>query len=137
PARPPGAPWGREHRGRRPLPMPSWLPWLPIPGARSFTLEWSRRRDSMASYLGIDVGTSGVRVVVLRSSYRRLAIEAMVEMDRSSAPTLAEVIRAAAGPFSSAGESVAVSLEGERTFVRRVTIPETAERQLLEVLPFE
>jgi general secretion pathway protein L len=91
----------------------------------------------MASYLGIDVGTSTVKVVLLRSSYRRLAVQAMAEIDRASAPTLVEAVRAAAGPFALQGESVAVNLEGERTFARRVEIPETAQRQLAEVLPFE
>jgi general secretion pathway protein L len=91
----------------------------------------------MASYLGIDIGTSTVRVVLLRSSYRRLAIEAMTEVDRALFPTLVEAVRAAVGPSAAQGESVAVSLEGERTFVRRVEIPLTAQRQLAEVLPFE
>src|SRR5882672_4119879 len=91
----------------------------------------------MAKYLGIDIGSSFVRVVLLRSSYRRLGIEAAMEIDRSAAPTLAEVIRMAVGPLAAPGESVAVDLEGERTFLRRIEIPSAAQKQLLEVLPFE
>src|SRR5450432_210923 len=91
----------------------------------------------MAKYLGIDVGSSFVRAVLLRSSYRRLAIDAVMEIDRSAAPTLAEAIRMAAGPFAAPGESVAVDLEGERTFLRRIEIPAAAQKQLMEVLPFE
>jgi general secretion pathway protein L len=91
----------------------------------------------MAKYLGIDIGTTSVRAVSVRSSYRRLAIEAMVEVDLATTPTLAEAIRAAAGPLVSPGESIAVNLAGERTFVRRVGIPPAAQRQLEEVLPFE
>ena len=47
----------------------------------------------MAKYLGIDIGSTYVRAVSLRTSYRRVAIEAMNEVPRSSAPTLAEAIR--------------------------------------------
>jgi general secretion pathway protein L len=91
----------------------------------------------MARYLGIDVGSSFVRAVLLRGGFRRIAIEAMRETDRSAAPTLAEVIRMTAGPLISPGESVAVNLEGERTFIRRIEIPEAAQKQLSEVLPYE
>ena len=91
----------------------------------------------MAKYLGIDVGSNYVRAVLMRTSYRRMAIEAMSELDRHAAPTLVEVVRAAAGALVAPGESVAVNLEGERTFVRRIEIPAAAQKQLLEVLPFE
>src|SRR5882724_6128642 len=91
----------------------------------------------MAKYLGIDVGTSYVRAVLLRTSYRRISIEAMTEVEMSAAPTLAEVVRMAAGALVSAGESVAVSLDGERTFIRRIEIPAAAQKQLAEVLPYE
>jgi general secretion pathway protein L len=91
----------------------------------------------MAKYLGIDVGSSHVRAVLLRTSYRRISIEAMKEYDRSSAPTLDEVVRMTAGPLVSPGESVAVNLEGEKTFVRRIDIPAAAQKQLTEVLPYE
>jgi activator of 2-hydroxyglutaryl-CoA dehydratase len=40
----------------------------------------------MAKYLGIDVGSSHVRAVLLRTSYRRIAIEAMTEYDRRLLP---------------------------------------------------
>src|SRR5882762_6919443 len=91
----------------------------------------------MAKYLGIDVGSSYVRAVLLRTSYRRISIEAMTEVEISAAPELADVIRMAAGPLVSPGESVAVNLEGERTFVRRIEIPAAAQKQLTEVLPYE
>jgi general secretion pathway protein L len=91
----------------------------------------------MAKYLGIDVGSSHVRAVLLRTSYRRITIEAMTEYDRRAAPTLDEVVRMAASPLVSPGESVAVNLEGEKTFIRRIDVPAKAERQLTEVLPYE
>src|SRR6185436_8199013 len=91
----------------------------------------------MARYLGIDVGSSHVRAVLVRTSYRRIAIEAMSEHDRRAAPTLAEVVKMAALPLVSPGESVAVNLEGEKTFLRRIDVPAAAQKQLTEVLPYE
>ena len=91
----------------------------------------------MAKYLGIDVGSSHVRAVLLRTSYRRITIEAMTEYDRHAAPTLEEVVRMVASPLISPGESVAVNLEGEKTFVRRIEVPAAAQKQLTEVLPYE
>jgi general secretion pathway protein L len=91
----------------------------------------------MAKYLGIDIGTTSVRAVSVRSSYRRIVIEAMAEADLATAPTLVDAIRAAAAALVSPGESIAVNLAGERTFVRRIGIPPAAQRQLEEVLPFE
>jgi general secretion pathway protein L len=91
----------------------------------------------MAKYLGIDVGSSHVRAVLIRTSYRRIAIEAMTEYDRHAAPTLEEVMRMAASPLISPGESVAVNLEGEKTFLRRIDVPAAAQKQLTELLPFE
>ncbi|HMI84954.1 MAG TPA: pilus assembly protein PilM [Polyangiaceae bacterium] len=91
----------------------------------------------MAKYLGIDVGSSHVRVVLLRTSYRRITIEAMTEYDRRAAPTLDEVVRMAASPLVSPGESVSVNLEGEKTFIRRIDVPAAAQKQLTEVLPYE
>jgi general secretion pathway protein L len=91
----------------------------------------------MAKYLGIDVGSGHVRAVLLRTSYRRVAIEAVTEFDRRAAPTLVEVIRMTAAPLMFPGESVAVNLEGEKIFIRRIDIPAAAQKQLGEVLPYE
>src|SRR4051794_31850795 len=91
----------------------------------------------MAKYLGIDVGSTHVRAVLVRTSYRRVSIETVSEVARSAAPTLAEVIKLAAGPLAAPGESVAVNIEGERTYFRRIAIPQAAQKQVDEVLPYE
>jgi len=91
----------------------------------------------MAKYLGIDVGSHYVRAVLVRTSYRRVGIEAMSEVERPAGSSLEEVVRSVAGPLVSPGESIAVNLDGSRTFVRRLTIPQAAQKQLVEVLPFE
>src|SRR6266536_4396854 len=91
----------------------------------------------MARYLGIDVGSSYVRAVLVRTSYRRVTIEAIGEIERSPGSPLDETVRTVAGPLVSRGEAIAVNLDGERTFIRRLAIPATAQKQLSEVLPYE
>jgi general secretion pathway protein L len=91
----------------------------------------------MAKYLGIDVGGSYVRAVLVRTSYRRVVIEAMSEIERPPAMPLDEAVRTVAGPLVSPGEAIAINLDGERTFMRRLTIPAAAQKQLSEVLPYE
>src|SRR5258708_12733772 len=61
----------------------------------------------------------------------------MNEPDLAAAPPLDDVIRLVAAPLVSPGESIAVNLEGERTFIRRIDIPAAAQKQLAEVLPYE
>jgi general secretion pathway protein L len=73
----------------------------------------------------------------VRTSYRRTIVDAMNEVDLAAAPTLGDVIRMAAAPLVSPGESIAVNLEGERTFIRKIDIPAAAQKQLAEVLPYE
>lgn len=91
----------------------------------------------MATYLGIDIGTNSVRAVRLRSAYRRLAVEAVIEADRANGATLVDLLRGALGPLMTPGDSVSVSFEGERTLVRQLAIPVAGQKQLAELVPFE
>jgi general secretion pathway protein L len=91
----------------------------------------------MAKYLGIDVGGSYVRAVLVHTSYRRVAIDSMREIERPPAMPIEEAVRTVAGPLVSPGESIAINLDGGRTFMRRLTIPVAAQKQLAEVLPYE
>ncbi|HEY3593916.1 MAG TPA: PilN domain-containing protein [Polyangiaceae bacterium] len=91
----------------------------------------------MAKFLGIDVGGSYVRAVLVHTSYRRIGIEAMRELERPPAMSIEEAVRTVAGPMVLPGESIAINLDGGRTFIRRLTIPLAAQKQLAEVLPFE
>jgi general secretion pathway protein L len=61
----------------------------------------------------------------------------MAELDVPSGESVGDAIRSVAAPLVVPGESVAVNLEGERTFLRRIQIPAAAEKQLTEVLPYE
>lgn len=91
----------------------------------------------MAKLLGIDIGGESVRVVLVRSSYRKFAVEGIGECELSAAPTLGDAIVLAASQLVAPGESIAVAVDGERLFVRSLTLPPTALKQLGEVLPFE
>jgi general secretion pathway protein L len=95
--------------------------------------------------LGIDVTAYGVRAALVRTSYRRVAIEALVEIDirdpavagrdLASAASEVEAIRAAAGGLKP--EAIAVGLSGERSFYRRIELPAAAQKELANVLSFE
>lgn len=91
----------------------------------------------MPKLLGIDIGTTSVRAILVRSSYRKLAVEGVGECEIASVATLSEALRLATQGLSAQGESVSVSLGGERIFVRPLRVPKTAQKQLAEVLPFE
>lgn len=91
----------------------------------------------MAVLLGIDIGHRDIRVARVRTGYRKLVIEAMREVPVAEYPSVDEAVRAAAAPLWTKGEAVAVNFPGDRTFVRRLEVPRTAQRQLAEVLPFE
>lgn len=91
----------------------------------------------MANYIGIDIGGERVRAVLLRSSYRKLAVEGFGECELASVESLPEAIRLATSELVKQGDSVAIGLEGEKLFVRSLNLPPTALKQLAEVLPFE
>jgi general secretion pathway protein L len=91
----------------------------------------------MAHFLGIDVGSRSVRVALLRTGYRRIAIEAMNECSVADFGSLADAIKAAIPANAPRSEHVCTNVQGDRTFVRVLEIPATALRQLNEVIPFE
>ena len=89
----------------------------------------------MARLCGIDVGAKTVRVALVRTAYRRVAIEAMNE-----APTIGEGGETAAIAAAMAGlrpDGIAIALPGDRCFYRRLELPPTAQRELGSVLGFE
>lgn len=90
----------------------------------------------MASYLGIDIGQTMVRAVLVRVSYRRLAIEAMGACELNGLDT-AEALRFAVASMAARSDGAAISLPGEQVFLRKLELPATASRQLAEVVPFE
>lgn len=91
----------------------------------------------MANLLGIDISDDTVRAALLRTGYRKVSLLALEESRIAEHATMAEAIRAAASSIVSRGDSIATVLSGDRLFVRKVTLPPTAMKQLAEVLPFE
>lgn len=91
----------------------------------------------MATYLGIDIGQTLVRAVLLRTSYRKTSIEGMGACELGGLSDPAEAIRFAVGAFGSRCDGVAISLPGERLFLRKLELPAAAMRQINEVIPFE
>jgi general secretion pathway protein L len=94
----------------------------------------------MSTWLGVDVGRAGVKVALVRSAYRRVALEALVSVDVDPGVEPGEAIRtavAAALGKEAAADAVAGAIEGARASVHTVSLPGSALKQLAEVLPFE
>jgi general secretion pathway protein L len=88
----------------------------------------------MARLLGIDIAESAVRVALLRSAYRRVVVEALVEVPTAHT-TVSEAIASAVSGLRFDGS--AVGMPGESVFYRRVELPATAQREIEAVLGFE
>lgn len=88
----------------------------------------------MARLLGIDIAESAVRVALLRSAYRRVVVEALVEIPTAQT-TVSEAIASAVSGLRFDGS--AVGMPGESVFYRRVELPATAQREIEAVLGFE
>jgi len=91
----------------------------------------------MARYIGIDIGSSNVRALLLSTGYKRVAVEAVQEVAIDSAESLEHAIRACAASMLPHSDGIAVALDGDSTFVHRMKLPLTARKQLEAVLPFE
>jgi general secretion pathway protein L len=91
----------------------------------------------MARLVGIEISLTHVRAVAVSSSYRRVTVEHMAEVERSKFDSLEEAVRIVAGTLVHHGESVAVTLDGASCYLQQLELPNTASRQLEQVVPFE
>ncbi|HVH44232.1 MAG TPA: pilus assembly protein PilM [Labilithrix sp.] len=95
----------------------------------------------MSTWLGIDIGTTAVKVAVVRSAYRKVQLVGMASVEVVQAGGVAEAIsmatRAVVGEGHGFGDAVAISIEGSRATVKIVGLPASAAKQIHEVLPFE
>jgi general secretion pathway protein L len=89
----------------------------------------------MARLLGIDATKTSVRTAIVRTSYRRVALEALGEADVAWAGSEALAIRAASGGVRA--DACAIALSGERSFYRKIDLPAAAQREIENVLAFE
>ncbi|HTA89137.1 MAG TPA: pilus assembly protein PilM [Polyangiaceae bacterium] len=91
----------------------------------------------MARYIGIDIGSSHVRALLLSTGYKRIAIEAVQEVAIDAAESLEQAIQACASGMLPHSDGIAVAVDGDSAFVHRMKLPLTARKQLDAVLPFE
>ncbi|WP_437876612.1 pilus assembly protein PilM [Sorangium sp. So ce513] len=89
----------------------------------------------MHRLLGIDAGKSVVRAALIRTTYRRVFVEALGEVAVTDGVSEAEAIRAAVGLHRPDGAAIALS--GERSFYRRLDLPAAAQKEIENVLGFE
>ncbi|WP_438017450.1 pilus assembly protein PilM [Sorangium sp. So ce315] len=89
----------------------------------------------MHRLLGIDAGKSVVRAALIRTTYRRVFVEALGEVAVTDGVSEAEAIRAAVGLHRPDGAAIALS--GERSFYRRLDLPAAAQKEVENVLGFE
>src|SRR5262249_12605450 len=95
----------------------------------------------MPTLVGIDIGATAIKVAVIRSTYRRSALAAIVAVDVAQHGSVAEAIRTgvsvALGGKVAAHDGIATSIEGARAALRTLELPASAQKQLNDVLGFE
>ncbi len=127
----------------------------------------------MATWIGIDIGTTAIKVAVVRTAYRKRELTALVSVDIGEVGPVPSMSVLAAPPSSTmrasrsvpppppelagptfdairhavmlalgtgkgaTGDGVASSIPGDRVAVRVLSMPESVQKQLAEVLPFE
>jgi general secretion pathway protein L len=107
----------------------------------------------MPTWLGIDIGSTSVKAALVRSQYRKLALVRVVSVDVAPGGTVVEAARQAAhqalegqphdtsfgarAPKSPTADAVAAAIDGSRAAIHRLLLPETAQKQLAEVLAYE
>ncbi|MBX3193280.1 MAG: pilus assembly protein PilM, partial [Labilithrix sp.] len=95
----------------------------------------------MSTWLGIDIGTTAVKVAAVRSAYRKVQLVGLASVEVAQAGGVLEALSAAAravmGERGGLGDGIAISLEGQRATVKLVGLPQSAMKSIGEVLPFE
>jgi general secretion pathway protein L len=91
----------------------------------------------MAKLVGIDIRAGHVRAALVHTTYRRFTVERMIEVEIANIGSVEQALQAAALPLMADAEAIAVALEGDTSFIHRITLPATAAKQITQVLPFE
>jgi len=89
----------------------------------------------VARLCGIDSTKTVVRAALVRTSYRRVALEALREVDVASAGSEREAIQQAVAGLKP--DASAIALSGEKSFYRRLDLPAAAQKEIDNVLGFE
>ncbi len=91
----------------------------------------------MSRIVGIDIRHNHVQAALLRTGYRKLHIEALSEVERGRFESLGAAVAEAVREFALHGESIAVGIGGDGSFIHRLELPPAALKQVQEVVPFE
>jgi general secretion pathway protein L len=91
--------------------------------------------------LGIDIGTTAVKVAAVRTAYRKVQLVGLASVEVAQAGGVTEALtqaaRAVMGERGGLGDAIAISLEGQRGTVKVIGLPASAAKSISEVLPFE
>lgn len=91
----------------------------------------------MPRTLGIDIRKNQLRVALVRTSYRRVAVEALAEVELADYESLEQALRVVAAPFLQHHEGLVMALPGDQAYIHRVSLPPAALKEVESVLPFE
>jgi general secretion pathway protein L len=91
----------------------------------------------MAGFVGIDIGKTHVRAASLLVGYKRLELARLEEVALDSAASLEAALQQVFAPLLEHADGLAVAIDGDQSFIHRISIPATAQKRLEEVLPFE
>lgn len=94
----------------------------------------------MSTLLGIDIGATAVKVAAVRTAYRKVQLVGLASVEVAQAGGVAEAIQQAAAAVTGErglGDSMATSLDGSKATVRVLGLPQSAQKQIDAVLPFE
>ena len=95
----------------------------------------------MATWMGIDVGSTSVKVALVRSAYRKLTLERLVSVDVTppvdTAAAVREAVAKALDGLPPGLDAIATAIDGNKAAIHRLLVPATAQRQLSEVLAYE
>jgi general secretion pathway protein L len=95
----------------------------------------------MSTFLGIDIGTTAVKVAVIRTAYRKVQLAGLASVEVAQAGSVTDAIsqatRAVMGERGGTGDAIAVGVEGSRATVKVVGLPQSAAKSIGDVLPYE
>src|SRR5258707_15790995 len=95
----------------------------------------------MPTWLGIDIGSASVKVALVRSAYRKVALVRVASADVPASGSVGEAARIAIAQVLAdepqGPDAVATSIDGARAAIHRLSLPATAQKQLEEVLTYE
>lgn len=95
----------------------------------------------MPTWLGIDIGSASVKVALVRSAYRKVALLRVASADVPASGSVAEAARLAVSRVLAdepqGPDAAATAIDGSRAAIHRLLLPATAQKQLADVLAYE